>query len=136
MRTALTSSDAVAYAIADNRSAELAEWDDDVLAATLNGLATDDAALLEAAGFTEAELENLRADEVDDPSNEWSGMPEFENSAVDDIKLTVYFATAEKKVAFAKQVNQTVTEDTKFVWFPASDSPKRQDIETMVVREA
>ena len=35
VRTGLTGSDATAYAIADNRTAELAEWDDDALAQTL-----------------------------------------------------------------------------------------------------
>jgi hypothetical protein len=54
--TGLNGSDATAYAIADNRTAELAEWDDEVLAATLQGLLTDDEALLEAAGFSEDEL--------------------------------------------------------------------------------
>jgi hypothetical protein len=56
VKTALQGSEATAYAIADNRTAELAEWDDDVLAATLHGLVTDDAALLDAAGFDEDEL--------------------------------------------------------------------------------
>ena len=40
VRTELLSSDAIAYAIADNRTAELAEWDDDALAAQLNELIT------------------------------------------------------------------------------------------------
>jgi DNA modification methylase len=54
--TELKGSEAIAYAIADNRTAELAEWDDDMLAAQLHGLLTDDEALLEAAGFDEDEL--------------------------------------------------------------------------------
>ena len=57
--TELKGSDAVAYAIADNRTAELAEWDDDVLAAQLNGLLADDPDLLDAAGFDEDELAAL-----------------------------------------------------------------------------
>jgi ParB-like chromosome segregation protein Spo0J len=71
IRTELTSSDAIAYAIADNRSSELAELDDDVLAAQLQGLLTDDEALLEAAGFDEDELnemlEQFDADEIEPP---------------------------------------------------------------------
>jgi hypothetical protein len=58
-RTELTSSDAIAYAIADNRTSELAEWDDDILAAQLQGLLTEDEALLDAAGFDEDELAAL-----------------------------------------------------------------------------
>jgi hypothetical protein len=59
-RTELTSSDAIAYAIADNRTSELAEWDDDILAAQLQGLLTEDEELLDAAGFTEDELKGLQ----------------------------------------------------------------------------
>jgi ParB-like chromosome segregation protein Spo0J len=53
--TELNGADATAYAIADNRTAELAEWDDEILTATLNGLALEDG-LLEAAGYDEEEL--------------------------------------------------------------------------------
>jgi site-specific DNA-methyltransferase (adenine-specific) len=60
--TDLKSSDAISYAIADNRTAELAEWDDEVLSAQLNGLLADDPELLEVAGFTEEELAELLAD--------------------------------------------------------------------------
>jgi ParB-like chromosome segregation protein Spo0J len=71
VRTDLKGSDAIAYAIADNRTAELAEWDDDVLAATLNGLLADDPDLLNAAGFSEEELDKMldqfNADEIDPP---------------------------------------------------------------------
>lgn len=59
VETGLQGTEATAYAIADNRTAELAEWDDDVLAATLQGLVTDDEDLLEAVGFDEDELAKL-----------------------------------------------------------------------------
>jgi DNA modification methylase len=65
VRTTLESSDAIAYAIADNRTSELAEWDQDVLAAQLNGLLADDEELLEAAGFDEDDLNELLGD-IDD----------------------------------------------------------------------
>jgi DNA modification methylase len=52
--TDLAGADAVAYAIADNRTAELAEWDTEILAAELESLQSD--GLLEAAGFTDEEL--------------------------------------------------------------------------------
>lgn len=71
VRTELKGSDAIAYAIADNRTAELAEWDNDVLAATLNGLLADDPDLLDAAGFNEDELDKMLdqfgAEEIDAP---------------------------------------------------------------------
>jgi len=64
VRTELNGADATAYAIADNRTAELAEWDDEILAATLNGLALEEG-LLEAAGYDEEELAAMLA-EIDD----------------------------------------------------------------------
>ena len=69
--TDLTGAEASAYAIADNRTAELAEWDDPVLKATLEALADEDRALLDACGYTEEELDamldHFEADEVPPP---------------------------------------------------------------------
>jgi DNA modification methylase len=70
VRTSLESSDAIAYAIADNRTSELAEWDDDVLAAQLNGLLADDEELLLAAGFDEDELAEILGDLDDEEPGE------------------------------------------------------------------
>ena len=57
--TSLNGSDAVAYAIADNRTAELAEWDEDTLAAQLSGLLTESEEIALAAGFTPSEIETM-----------------------------------------------------------------------------
>ncbi|MHA1572440.1 MAG: DNA methylase, partial [Alphaproteobacteria bacterium] len=59
VKTGLKGSDRTAFAIADNRTSELAEWDDAALAEQLSALAIDDEELLAAAGFDEAELERL-----------------------------------------------------------------------------
>ncbi len=67
VETSLNGSDAIAYAIADNRTAELAEWDSEVLAAQLNGLLTDDEALANAAGFSTEEIEAMLSD-LSDPA--------------------------------------------------------------------
>jgi len=69
VRSPLVGSEATAYAIADNRTAELAEWDDEALAQTLAALAIDDAALAEATGFDASEVEQmLQATEPTAPS--------------------------------------------------------------------
>ena len=59
VETDLQGSEATAYAIADNRTAELAGWDQDILAATLNAVAVDDPDLLAAAGYDADELAQL-----------------------------------------------------------------------------
>ena len=56
VRTNLAGADAAAYAIADNRTAELAEWDQEGLAAQMAGL---DEELKVAAGFAEGELAQM-----------------------------------------------------------------------------
>lgn len=59
VRTQLEGSEATAYAIADNRTAELATWDDNALMQQLSALDLEDSALVEAAGFSAAELEGM-----------------------------------------------------------------------------
>lgn len=48
-----------AFAIADNRTAELAEWDEDVLTALLSSIQDEDETLAMAVGFTEDEIKGL-----------------------------------------------------------------------------
>ncbi len=73
VRTSLKGSEATAYAIADNRTAELAEWDDDALAQTLAALQIEDEELAKATGFDDADIDAMLApdevteDEVPEP---------------------------------------------------------------------
>ena len=59
VRTELEGADAIAYAVADNRTAELAVWDDDALARTLEALRGDDSIEQLVTGFTDQEIEDL-----------------------------------------------------------------------------
>jgi ParB-like chromosome segregation protein Spo0J len=58
VRTPLKGSEATAYAIADNRSSELAEWDETGLAEQLRALQSEDFDL-DAVGYTDGELQSL-----------------------------------------------------------------------------
>ena len=78
IRTDLAGTEATAYAIADNRTAELATWDNASLAALLDSLRAEDATLLDAAGFTPGELDAL-LDEQD------AGLPD----GIDDAALAL-----------------------------------------------
>lgn len=59
VRTELRGAEATAFAIADNRTAELAEWDEVALEAVLRAAQTDDPTLRDATGYTEQELWQL-----------------------------------------------------------------------------
>ena len=59
VRSNLIGPEATAFAIADNRTAELAEWDDAALAETLAALQADEDVDHLAAGFTDDEIEEL-----------------------------------------------------------------------------
>ena len=63
-RTELAGVEATAFAIADNRSAELAEWDEDGLTKVLESLKVEDADLLAATGYDAAEVDKMIGAEV------------------------------------------------------------------------
>ena len=58
VETALQGTDRTAYAIADNRTGELAEWDDEILAAQLKALQEEDIDL-DSLGFSDEDLARL-----------------------------------------------------------------------------
>ena len=60
VRTSLKGSEATAYAITDNRSAEQAEWDNVALAESLRSLQSEDFDL-DAVGFTSEEVDEVIA---------------------------------------------------------------------------
>lgn len=59
VRTNLAGAEATAFAIADNRTAELAEWDDAALHQQLAAIAIEDEELLAATGFSDKDLSEL-----------------------------------------------------------------------------
>lgn len=61
VRTGLEGAEATAFAIADNRTAELAEWDEAALQQQLAAIAIEDEDLLAATGYDEKELARLAA---------------------------------------------------------------------------
>jgi ParB-like chromosome segregation protein Spo0J len=62
VRSDLANSEMTAFAIADNRTAELAEWDNDILAAELGGLAEDGFDMAEL-GFDEKDMKFMLHEE-------------------------------------------------------------------------
>jgi DNA modification methylase len=75
VRTELAGVEATAFAIADNRTAELAEWEEDKLSQVLQSLKVEDADLLAATGYDAAEVDKMSKaevteDEVPEPPTE------------------------------------------------------------------
>jgi DNA modification methylase len=66
VRTELAGVEATAFAIADNRTAELAEWEEDKLSQVLQSLKVEDADLLAATGYDAAEVDKMSKAEVTD----------------------------------------------------------------------
>src|SRR5712671_4169249 len=86
----MTDTEATAFSIADNRTAELAEWQTEDLLAQLEALGRDDAELLKATGFDQQDLDAMAAElgqdttnELDDPGPE--APPVIATSRVGDI---------------------------------------------------
>jgi hypothetical protein len=112
---------ATALAIADNRTAELAEWDngvlDKLLADCVTGNEQVDAMLRELA--TES---NPALVVPDDPADHWQGMPEFEHEdQTSAFRAIVHFANEQHKQAFEALVGQTIPANTNAIWYPKAE---------------
>lgn len=122
-RSGLTADQKARLAIADNRTAELAEWDTDVLAELL-----EDGVDL-TAFWHDWELASIIGGEANDPNAEWVGMPEFEQ---DDqsaaYKCIVNFASTEDMEAFERLVGQSIPRNTRSIWHPKVE---RQNVRDM-----
>jgi hypothetical protein len=83
VRSDLSGVELTMYGIADNRTSDMAEWDERVLAAVLDGLREEDDWEPEAVGFTEEEIAELSrrvntdpiADFGEEPADDDARMP-------------------------------------------------------------
>jgi ParB-like chromosome segregation protein Spo0J len=85
VRSNLIGSEATAYAIADNRTAELAEWDDVGLAETLRSLQSEDFDL-DAVGFTDDEVDSLIDGMAGDLVSDGSDGKEYDESIANEVE--------------------------------------------------
>lgn len=124
IKTNLSAKEARKFAVADNRSAELAEWDGEELVGLISSLEQLEAEWL---GFTSSEVSRMRAsfdfeNVVEDISNEWEGMPEFSHRDLESkFKVTVHFKTEEDLLEFGRRMDQSVTPKTRSMWFPPDE---------------
>lgn len=128
-RSKLKGTDAIAYAVADNRTGELAEWDGDVLGKTLASLKADNFDL-DTIGFNKTDLDILISDglPVDSSDEEWEGMPEFsQEDKTGYQKIVVHFKVKEDRDSFAHLIGQKITDNTRSLWFPFIEIEKCMD---------
>lgn len=128
VRTELVGPDAIAFALADNRTAELAEWDYSVLGDTLKSLAAVDFDL-STIGFDDADFALFCDDKVDGAADEeWKGMPEFaQDDLTAETRLIVNFKSIEDLESFARLVGQPITNKTRSIWFPMAEIDRYMD---------
>lgn len=75
--TELSDAELAAYAIVDNRSTDLSDWDDAILSDTLTKLAQESDDLLLSAGFSDVDLQQLLAKlELPEPPDDFPEVDE------------------------------------------------------------
>ena len=85
VETKLEGVDATAYAVADNRTAELAVWDEDALAQTLASLQVDDSIDEIVTGFSEQEIKDLIDSSVGLDDIDEDEVPEVPEEAITQV---------------------------------------------------
>jgi len=116
-----------AYVIADNQLALKAGWDNEVLGAELADLSSSGFDMM-LTGFTNADLNLVGFGGENDPSSEYTGMPQYNQEDKTAFRsVVVHFRTQEDVDAFSKLVNQTITEKTKYLWCPEAEIERYVD---------
>ncbi len=120
-----------AYVIADNKLAQNAGWDEDMLRLEfdgLKGLGLD----LALTGFSDAEITTIFMDVEHgktDPDAEWDGMPTFDQGDAEAFRsIKVHFDNAEQVAKFFALIGQKDTGETRSIWFPKKKNLIVKDI--------
>jgi hypothetical protein len=126
----MTDAQVKAFRLSVNKVAELAEWDDELLALEFDELKEMNFDL-QLTSFTDGEISNLFLDREQGETNaaeEWQGMPEFEDPDPCFRKVVVNFDSEEDVAVFFKAIGQKDTGKTKSIWFPEKE---RRDLESL-----
>jgi len=114
-----------AYAIADNRTAELANWDDVALANALVDL--------DAVGWDLFDIGFKPIQPSTDPYQEWTDMPDYQQEQkLSAFSTTVHFGSEADAIAFFELLG--TTKKSSF-WWPESDGLKGSDVKLAYVQE-
>lgn len=114
-RTGLTKAQKKRLALFDNRTAETAEWEPEVLAE----LAQDGIKLDDLWGQWELNAVLGNVETPDDPREHWGELTDLGTEANACRQITVFFKTSADVEAFAALIDQTIKDNTKSLWYPA-----------------
>lgn len=114
-----------AYALADNRTSELAEWNSDALAEQLLEL--------DANGWDVSEFGFTPLAPPTNPFDEWTGMPDYEQGdKLSKFRVTVHFATDEDADSFFETIQRPRKTS---MWWPADDGLVGSSVKHQYVTE-
>ena len=122
-----------AYRIADNRTNEDSLWDFAKLTEELTKLKDADLDL-EPLGFEKEELESMLTLDTPDvdwlkTEDHWKGMPTYEHNDQKPARsLYVHFPDDESVKKFTELAGATITDKTKYIWFPPVELNRVADL--------
>ena len=119
-----------AYRSADNQLTINSWWEPELLRLELGELVALNFDL-DLTGLDKLTLDGLLLDGVlgsADPTTEWNGMPEYEHEDLAPVKrIIVNFASLKDLYAFAELIGQTLTENTRSIWYPQAEIGRTAD---------
>lgn len=114
-----------AYALADNRTAELATWDSEILA--------DQLVNLDAVGWDVSEFGFEPLSPPTDPQAEWEGMPDYMQEDRNSVfRVTVHFASHDDADRFFALLERPRKSS---MWWPQDDGLVGSDVNQQYVAE-
>jgi len=118
-----------AYVIADNKLALNARWDETLLSLEMEELTALNFDM-SLTGFNEMELATRLDNPVNDPSKEWTDMPEFQQNSAEAFRtMIVHCPTEDDWNEFVKVLAlQKFTPTTKFIWWPEVERDETRDL--------
>jgi len=124
--------------LADNKTNDLASYDDEQLVEILQELSAADN--LAGSGYSEndlrvllASMSKLEADQID-AFAEWSGMPEYESADMNSVfRVVIHFATSDDSEAFFNLIERPKKTS---MWWPEHDGHIGSNVNEVYVADA